>query len=567
MKAKNLIWIIVDSVRTYRSHEDDRDRLDIMDEFASESIEFLNAYTSAPSSILSGAAMFTGMPSCFISRHFDFWQFDPKVVVSLQNVLIEKGYTNYAIHNSKEDREVMRDLIHPIQKKFFPKGVTHGKWWTNRQVNQILENAFKIGIQTPSFFMLWYDCRNDPNTSEIVKQGLQIFKDNGLYDDSVIIMCSDHGYPDPRSGLDKNMLRKTRHDMVVTDDNVKIPLFIKYPGCKPHKIDKIIGTVDLFPTTLSLLGAEYNDHRMKNVKGYNLIELMEGNVSSWEDRTLRIDTRLRLAPGRVTALRNDIYKYVYYHDEKKESLYDLKNDTFETVDLFENPSDEVHILKEKYKQIFKELQDEMNSFHINELQTAFAENIGKAIGKKVNNIIMLSVVPYIFMHLISHSLKSVFENLSLDILISPKQMIDDKTKALFDRVIVSDAHDLIGVKKSLKNEGLKRYDFALIINETSSVGFDDPVLYKIGKKLSKKVIMVDFNMKFYSRFLNLWTRPLRRYLHNWVFYKQEPLLIFRDIFYYAKMIFNYFLHKKLVHTPDMEKVKKMRDRALLAQRN
>ena len=59
--------------------------------------------------------MFTGMPSCFISRHFDDWQFDPTVIISLQNLLAEKGFTNYAIHNSKEDREVMRDLIRCIQ--------------------------------------------------------------------------------------------------------------------------------------------------------------------------------------------------------------------------------------------------------------------------------------------------------------------------------------------------------------------------------------------------------------------------------------------------------------------
>ena len=92
-KRKNLIWIIVDSIRAYRTGADERDRLDIMDEFALESVEFLNAFTSAPSSILSGAAMFTGMPSCFVARHFDDWQFDPKVIISLQEVLSSAGYT------------------------------------------------------------------------------------------------------------------------------------------------------------------------------------------------------------------------------------------------------------------------------------------------------------------------------------------------------------------------------------------------------------------------------------------------------------------------------------------
>ena len=62
---RNLIWIVVDGVRSYRTGIDDRDRIDIMDKFALESVEFTNAIASAPSTILSGAAMFTGMPSCF----------------------------------------------------------------------------------------------------------------------------------------------------------------------------------------------------------------------------------------------------------------------------------------------------------------------------------------------------------------------------------------------------------------------------------------------------------------------------------------------------------------------
>jgi len=189
----NLIWIIVDSVRTYRTYTDDRDRLDVMDELAMESVEFLNAYTSAPSSILSGAAMFTGMPCCFISRHFDAWQFDPNVIISLQNILAGEGYENYAIHNSKEDREVMKDLIFPISAKHFPKGISHGKWWTNQQMNQILENILDTDFETPAFFMLWYDCREDPNVSDMVKKGLQVFRDKGLYENSVVVMCSDHG--------------------------------------------------------------------------------------------------------------------------------------------------------------------------------------------------------------------------------------------------------------------------------------------------------------------------------------------------------------------------------------
>ena len=34
MEKKNIFWFIIDSVRTFRTGEDDRDRIDIMDEFS-----------------------------------------------------------------------------------------------------------------------------------------------------------------------------------------------------------------------------------------------------------------------------------------------------------------------------------------------------------------------------------------------------------------------------------------------------------------------------------------------------------------------------------------------------
>ena len=113
MKKLNVIWIVVDSVRTYRSNIDDRDRIAIMDKLGEESIEFTNAITGAPSSILSAASMFTGLPSVFISRHFNDWSFNKKYINSIVNTLKESGYSIYSILNSKEERRVQKNLVFP----------------------------------------------------------------------------------------------------------------------------------------------------------------------------------------------------------------------------------------------------------------------------------------------------------------------------------------------------------------------------------------------------------------------------------------------------------------------
>ncbi len=565
MDRLNLIWIIVDSVRTYRTYADDRDRLDIMDEFALESVEFLNAYTSAPSSILSGAAMFTGMPCCFISRHFDAWQFDPNFIISLQNILASKGYENVCIHNSKEDREVMKDLIYPVSAKYFPKGISHGKWWTNRQVNEILENIVEAGLRLPGFFMLWYDCRQDPNVSKTVKAALEIFKKSGLYENSVIVMCSDHGYPDPRTGFNKAILRGTRHDMIVTDDNVRIPLFIRFPGCKSMKIQDTVGTIDLMPTILDLLNIESNDPRMKYVKGYNLVDLLHGKKAAWDDRIVRIDTRLRLAKGRITALRSNVYKYVYYYDECVEELYDLRDDPKEMHDILSGDLHNKENVKLKFRQHLQELQTELNEFHAKELKIAFEKNAGRIKENRIGSIIFLNSAPLIFLRILAKCLRKRFSGVSIDLLVPKRYRIEDDSEKVFDTIFRADVFKTKISKELLRKHNLGPYDISLIICENSSLSFEDPAFHEVGKIISKKVLLVDYNMKIYSRRINLVRRPVMRYKHNQVFYKQEPLLLVRDLLYFAKVAFAHLLKRNLVYTPDMEKVKKMRDRSLLAE--
>ena len=43
-------------------------------------------------------------------------------------------------------------------------------------------------------------------------------------------MNSDHGYPDPRTKLNEEYFKDIGHDMIFTDDNIKVPLIIKTPN-------------------------------------------------------------------------------------------------------------------------------------------------------------------------------------------------------------------------------------------------------------------------------------------------------------------------------------------------
>ena len=134
------------------------------------------------------------------------------------------------------------------------QGISHGKFWTNLEVTGILRHVLNNReSDKPAFFMLWYDCREDANTSHAVEEAVSAFKKHDLFDDSIVILTSDHGYPDPRTGLNKNTMRNLRHDLVVTDDNIKIPLFIKVPNVAPGRRNAPVSTIDFTPTIMDFL--------------------------------------------------------------------------------------------------------------------------------------------------------------------------------------------------------------------------------------------------------------------------------------------------------------------------
>ena len=87
----NIVWIFVDSVRRYHS-PDDRSRLAIMDKFASQSIEFTEVVTSAPSTVMSISAMMTGIHSFVLGTNYNDFRFNRNAFPTLSSILEEKGW-------------------------------------------------------------------------------------------------------------------------------------------------------------------------------------------------------------------------------------------------------------------------------------------------------------------------------------------------------------------------------------------------------------------------------------------------------------------------------------------
>ena len=352
MTRPNIVWLLVDSIRSYASDEDDiRGKLPVMQRFGQEGIEFTTCVTTAPSTIMSVTAMMTGLPAYFLARNYDDFRFDSGYRHSLAGVLKEHGYSSWAFLRGMDTREKFKTFLDPVPREFWPKDLRHGSKWRNADLDRVLDRVLEEGISQPAFLFFHYNPRTQVETDTLVSQRVEKTWERLVAagfgsENTIYVLCSDHGYPASSTGISTDWEIKTRvsHDLVLTDDNILIPLQIRYPGCRPLTIDTPVSTLDLFPTLLDLAGIPLGEAR---IDGVSLVPLIEsgGRDDSYPRRFFRCDSRLMLQTARSTAIRSRDYKYVRFHDEHRLAVGNTMQTAAEVmVDLTEDPAEERNLL-------------------------------------------------------------------------------------------------------------------------------------------------------------------------------------------------------------------------------
>jgi hypothetical protein len=220
-----------------------------------------------------------------------------------------------------------------------------------------LERMLHAGIPRPAFLFFHYNPQTgsergtlkDPAVSDRVELAWRNLVRAGFSaQNTIYIMCSDHGFPDPSTGMITEWEIATRlsHDLVLTDDNILIPLYIQYPGCTPQRITTPVSSLDIFPTLLDLLGIPDTEHIKNAIDGKSLVPLIEtGDEDAYGRRFFRCDSRLMLQVGRSTAIRGRDYKYIRFHDEYRTSIDQETSQTSEVlVDLVQDPREKRNLL-------------------------------------------------------------------------------------------------------------------------------------------------------------------------------------------------------------------------------
>jgi arylsulfatase A-like enzyme len=140
-------------------------------------------------------------------------------------------------------------------------------------------------------------------------------KDQGDYDNTIIVFSSDHGLALGSHGL----FGKQN----VYEDGMKVPLIVAGPGIPRDRSEAFAYLYDLFPTLCELAGLPVPE----GLDGKSLAAVIKGQSEGVRDRVL-------LAYRDVQrAIRVGDWKLIRYPQINRSQLFNLKDDPFEINDL------------------------------------------------------------------------------------------------------------------------------------------------------------------------------------------------------------------------------------------
>jgi membrane-anchored protein YejM (alkaline phosphatase superfamily) len=331
---RNVIWLCADGIRNYCSAIDNRNRLQIMDSVGKHSLYFKKVVCAAPSTLMSVSAMMTGVPAVCLARTYKAFDCQNSQFISLAKLLEKNGYMTFSILWYPYARTYLSPIFGYMHRKHPRQSSKDHERWDNDTINEILREHILEKLREPFFLFILYRSEYETNVSEKVSQGLQMLQTKGLLENTVLVLNSDHGFPDPMWGA------KLKHESVLTEDNLLTPLVISYPGCPPHIVEERVSAMDIMPTILDLLNLGIEPFLPDLGVRSSLLSLV--NHQPYEG-AIRTDSRFICQEFRTVVLQAHNLKYINWIDTPKEELYDLAADPSETHNLADSRDHEEQI--------------------------------------------------------------------------------------------------------------------------------------------------------------------------------------------------------------------------------
>ena len=158
---------------------------------------------------------------------------------------------------------------------------------------------------------------------------IDALKEEGIYDDTLIIFTSDHG----DMMCDHDLMGKGPY---FYEDCPNVPLIIKYPGQREGRVSQdLVQLNDLFATALWAAGNA-------EAAPPDSLALQSGekrDIAVCEYRGCgQMDLGMFPYPVQATMIRGPRYKLNLYHDTRELQLFDMESDPEELHDLSKDPA-------------------------------------------------------------------------------------------------------------------------------------------------------------------------------------------------------------------------------------
>jgi len=324
----NVLWISVEDISSHLgAYGDPIARTPNLDRLAAQGTRYTHAFTVAPVCAPNRSAIITGMyPTTIGTQHMrtthegeglptPYFAVPPPYVKGFPEYLRAAGY--YTTNNAKTDYQFgtprtiwdesgdaahWRNRPDPTQPFFsvFNLTMTHeSRNWSQPEVTD------PASVTVPPYYpdtpavrasiARLYDniARMDERAGELLGE----LEEDGLSESTIVFFWSDHGDGLPRA---KRWLY---------DSGTRVPLIVREPGQSPTVSARLVSSIDLGPTVLSLAGIPVPVH----MQGRAFLGSQEGPA---REHVFSARDRFDESYDMVRSVRGERYRYVRnYHPE------------------------------------------------------------------------------------------------------------------------------------------------------------------------------------------------------------------------------------------------------------